>query len=158
MAKSKKQFAEKLEAITRQFAGKVGAKIDEIETASERLFNADTEKETADALDALFLPVHRISGSAGSFGFPSLSETAASLEGMLRAIKDGSRRPSAEELGQVSVLLKRLRRNAATPPDGAAPSRRSLLRTRVRVFVPARRSSFLWSRAMLNWPKIWPRN
>lgn len=121
MAKSKKQFAEKLEAITRQFAGKVGAKIDEIETASERLFNADTEKETADALDALFLPVHRISGSAGSFGFPSLSETAASLEGMLRAIKDGSRRPSAEELGQVSVLLKRLRRNAATPPDGAAP-------------------------------------
>ena len=65
---------------SKPFAGKIGAKMDDIETASKRLFKADTEKESANALDALIIPVHRFSGSAASFGFPSLSETAAGLK------------------------------------------------------------------------------
>ena len=39
------------------------------------------------ALDVLRTPVHRLAGSAGTFGFPALSETANAIEALIVAAR-----------------------------------------------------------------------
>jgi diguanylate cyclase (GGDEF)-like protein len=61
--------------------------------------------------------VHRLAGSAGMFGFPAVSRTAAPLEALLRSIIVAAQMPSSEMVTQVEAFLHALD-SAASGADG----------------------------------------
>ena len=121
MTEGNASLDDKLAAIRRRFAAKIGAKVGEIEVARLRLFEAESEDDAPPALEALIFPVHRLAGSAGSFGFPAVSESAAVLENLLHDIADGKRLPNDKERQQILALTERLRQSA-TKPEAPASS------------------------------------
>ncbi len=112
---------QKFDAIRRKFAERMGARMDEIESAGTRLAGAPTADAVMEGLADLIMPVHRLAGSAGSFGYPVVSEMAAALECLLRAIQDRDSVPSTEESRQISALIGNLRDAAEAPPESEDP-------------------------------------
>jgi len=120
MTEGNTSLDDKLAAVRRLFVGKLGAKIGEIEVARLRLFEAESEDDAPPALEALIFPVHRLAGSAGSFGFPAVSESASVLEKLLHDIAEDKRLPNDKERWQILALMERLRQSAAKPEAPAS--------------------------------------
>ena len=74
-----KEFLERLEVMSRDYAGKLGARADEVEDAAARWQSGDEQGRT-DLIDR----VHKLV-SAGSFGFEQISSRAMELETRLVA-------------------------------------------------------------------------
>lgn len=67
-------------------------------------------------LQALRLAVHRLAGTAGSYGLEAVSELACAWELRLAAVH--GRRPTDTELEVISADLQRLLRFTGLPGDG----------------------------------------
>lgn len=77
------------------------------------------------ALEALFAAVHRLHGSAGSYGFTELSRLAGEWEQELLVLRDAGGRPSAGALEAMRARLDALRRlERPGPARAAAPDGR----------------------------------
>ena len=71
----------------------------------------DSGALTADEIATLFRAIHSIKGSAGSFGFSAVTESAHGMESYLDEVRSGRRQPNHEA---VAVLLRSLVRGLAS--------------------------------------------
>lgn len=71
--------------------------------AEKYLLAMDSGALSADELASLFRAIHSIKGSAGSFGFSAVTESAHGMESYLDQVRSGQRQPNHEA---VAVLLR----------------------------------------------------
>ncbi|MBL8936126.1 MAG: chemotaxis protein CheA [Archangium sp.] len=71
--------------------------------AEKYLLAMDAGPLSADEIASLFRAIHSIKGSAGSFGFAAVTESAHGLESYLDQVRSGQRQPNHEA---VAVLLR----------------------------------------------------
>lgn len=105
-----KEFFERLEVMSRDYAGKLGTKADEVEDAAQRWQRGEEE-----ARGVLIDRVHRLV-SAGSFGFNQISDSAMQLE--TRLVGDAALSDIQSELDEFIALVRSKSQNApGGPPD-----------------------------------------
>ncbi len=81
----------------------------EIKNCWDRVRNPQSPSEPyLTALGELFVLVHRVAGSAGSFGYQNLSATALPLEALLRTLHQEGRRPTPEEREHIDSGIQAL--------------------------------------------------
>ena len=73
-------------------------------------------------IGALSEELHKLSGSAGSYGFSDLSAASKALESALDSILDGGRKLSPDELRPLQLLLDQTVQLAIAGGDATAPS------------------------------------
>ncbi len=76
----------RFEELQADYLATLGVKLAELETAAQSLTPQAAEGETRTALDSVIRLSHKLSGSAGTFGFPSLSRAADNLEQQCREL------------------------------------------------------------------------
>ncbi len=109
---------ERLAALRRDFARVMAARLDEIEKLWRRVSDGDWDDEPA---RRLAFCVHRLCGTAGSFGYPEVSRAALALEQRLTTWLEAGREPSADELARGRELVADMRRGAAEVPTSDSP-------------------------------------
>lgn len=102
------------EDLRRYFAGRLPARVSEVEAARDAARDAGWGKEPLRTFHRL---AHSLAGASATFGFPEVSETSRRLESLLKSALDGGSPPDAVE---VEGLLSRLRDLAGHPPDTEA--------------------------------------
>ena len=68
----------------------------------------DWSQNAASRLQQIHHLVHRIRGSAGSFGYPHVSEAAAPLDDLLSELRGASPTSVLENLDQITALIESL--------------------------------------------------
>ncbi|HYC93084.1 MAG TPA: Hpt domain-containing protein [Thermoanaerobaculia bacterium] len=86
-----------LNELKREFLDEAREKVDEMQTALDRV----RERE---ALERLAYLAHQLKGSGGSYGYQRISTDAAELEKVVESIDGGSSSPVQEEKIQQHVL------------------------------------------------------
>lgn len=76
-------FSEQLQAIQRQYLQSLPATLEQIDTLARELLNPTPDQA---ALETLTQVLHKLTGSAGTFGLPALSAQAAKLDRKLETI------------------------------------------------------------------------
>lgn len=76
-----------LKEISALYAQDLPARMEALELA---VATVHREQCSPESLDSLYRHVHKLSGSAATFGFPALTDAARRLEGLLRAIQQGT--------------------------------------------------------------------
>lgn len=115
MHKSASHIASKLDALRQEYAVQLTTRFDTIEALWRQLCLESWSDVT---LNALFLEIHRLSGSAATFGFERLSAASVAVERIVKPWTGLSARPAAEELEAVDRLIARLRVDVASDvPD-----------------------------------------
>ena len=74
----------RFEALRAEYLATLSARLAELETAARSLTPRAAQGERRTALDTLIRLSHKLSGSAGTFGLPSLSRAAGNLEQQCR--------------------------------------------------------------------------
>ncbi len=100
-------FQKKLLELQEIFTSKLPGKIAAIEAAAGSSFE-----------DLLAL-AHKLAGSAGTYGFPNVSEAARQLELSCQSIADQGRQPSGDEPTTLNSLVKALRETVEAETGGA---------------------------------------
>ncbi len=90
-----------LDALKGQFLDSLGKRIEAMETASNELLEP-REGDSRAALDALMHETHKLRGSGGTFGFPTLTRISGLLEDHLH-----SSRPDPKEIAGFISQLRR---------------------------------------------------
>lgn len=91
-------FQSKIAALRERYAEQTSEKIDFIVSTWSRY----CETPNRDDFEVLLMEVHRISGTAKTYGFPRLGEMACDLEKLL--IDEGVANPSAKALSIIDQL------------------------------------------------------
>lgn len=109
-------------ALLRQsYADKLPDRVAEIEAAAAPLREAGAGGDAAArAVDTLQALSHKLTGSAGTFGFAIVSQTARRLERRCASVMRGAAPLTPAVQAEILDLLRELRRDVATP-DAAAP-------------------------------------
>jgi len=107
MAENSSAVAEQLAKLREAFGSKLNERVEEIETAGAPLRDAAVSQEDAmRAMDALQALSHKLTGSAGTFGFGEVSVASRELEQYCGQFKDVS--PDDNERRSVLGLLDAL--------------------------------------------------
>jgi diguanylate cyclase (GGDEF)-like protein len=109
-------------SLRNEFKTQLSTQIGEIQTAWKALqseLNANDKPSTAQYLDTVCHHVHRISGSAASFGYESLGLESHNLERKLKDWQESRKTPSAKMLKDITRRLKNLFLLAEQEPDTA---------------------------------------
>lgn len=85
---------EQLEQLRKLYREQLPAKLEEILSVYRRLDVAQWNTQDADALHRL---IHSLTGTAGTFGFQSISELSRTVERLLAAFSKATRTPNAAE-------------------------------------------------------------
>jgi chemotaxis protein histidine kinase CheA len=88
------------------FLERAPALADDAADALGRLIDDSTSR---DALESLRLALHKLVGSAGTYGFTVIAAAASDAEGMCRMILDSSSTPSANDLEHWRGAIERIR-------------------------------------------------
>jgi HPt (histidine-containing phosphotransfer) domain-containing protein len=104
----KPSLEDKVRALRERYADSVDDKINEISVSYKALLAANKEGDLAEQIDALIAPVHKMAGSAPTFGLMDLGACAAELEAALVSFKSDSKRLSEEEISKITVLTEAL--------------------------------------------------
>ena len=100
---------QQLERLRESFKGRLPKMLDAIQSSWNGIRDHAAFNQQANTiLEELFITVHRIAGSAGSFGFPEISRAAALLEDLLNRIRQADAGLRQEERDQIDVLIKSL--------------------------------------------------
>lgn len=108
-----------LQNLQREFAGRLPARLDELRSRHGRLGASGWNLHEAETLHRL---VHSLTGSAGTFGMRSLSDTARQVEAHLaRMLRQGSA-PDPDEWDAIGEGIERMAEMALSRPDVEAQS------------------------------------
>jgi HPt (histidine-containing phosphotransfer) domain-containing protein len=99
----------KLKTLQDAYRDKLDARLDEVDTALNSLRASDGS--TAEDLDTLLALAHKLTGSAGTFGLPAVSDAAEKLETLCASLVDEGKDASAE-MEQITRLVNDLRKAA----------------------------------------------
>jgi len=121
MADSNNEFAEQLEALQEAFAAQLGARLEALD-AAYAVFARDgaPPEESRHALEDLCAHAHKLTGSAGTFGFAAVSDAAGRLEfacvSLLEAGDDAKPGHDREEIaGLISAVRVAAGQDAPEP-------------------------------------------
>ena len=86
MAELPDEVRAKFEELRAGYLATLAVKMAELETAARLLTSRATESERRTALDTLVRLSHKLAGSAGTFGLPSIGRAADDLEQQCRTL------------------------------------------------------------------------
>lgn len=120
---SKTHFLNKLDTLRREYAAELPRKLEKIEELSLDLRLASTDRAT-NTLRELLQAVHRLTGSAESFGFEEISEKSLKFEKILAEWHQSSHRLGPEEFQTMEFHIFELRYSASLihVPPSAGPT------------------------------------
>ena len=107
-----RRLGKEFETLRSEYRAAMPAKIERLGSLWSRLAAGEAGMQ---AVSELLVELHRIAGSAGTFGLPQLGEVAASAEAYLAGCTADGRRLGPEEERHFNRLLGELR-NASLPP------------------------------------------
>jgi len=113
MVEQPPSLGEKVRRLQVRYGEGVPAKMAEIKSAYSELMGAGSSADPGSTLDGLIAPVHRMSGSAASFGYTALGDAAAELEDCLVALKESSDALDDDHRARIAVLMETLQGAAA---------------------------------------------
>ncbi len=105
MAELPGEVRAKFEELRAGYSATLAVKMAELETAARSLASRATQRERRTALDTLVRLSHKLAGSAGTFGFPSLSQTAGNLEEHCRMLVQNTEELSPEQCAEIDRLV-----------------------------------------------------
>jgi two-component system repressor protein LuxO len=128
MAETGPGFAERFAALQSQFFSKLAERLDALEALIDNLEKATTGQAAKSALGPMQEIAHKLSGSGGMFGAPTVSEVARDLEEACeRATAAPGGLPDEATRRRIKDLIARLRAEQDSPieavPDLAAPAK-----------------------------------
>ncbi|MBE0530387.1 MAG: sigma 54-interacting transcriptional regulator [Rhodospirillales bacterium] len=128
MAETGSGFAERFAALQSQFFAKLAERVEALDALVGDLEKATTEKAAKSALRPMQEVAHKLSGSGGMFGAPTVSEVARDLEETCeRATAAPGGLPDETTRRRIKDLVARLRAEQDSPieavPDVAAPAK-----------------------------------
>ena len=112
MASPEEELQRKLAALKTQFVERLPARLEAMGKALQALEVADPGQATA-ALKSLRNEAHKLSGTAGTFGFEALGEAASALEAFCDRLIDAGKATGAEDRRAIGTHLAALRKAAA---------------------------------------------
>lgn len=104
MTEPNQDFEEKLKALRDEFEARLPGRIEELDAAFAKLSPEDSA-ESGEALENLMALAHKLSGSAGTFGFMALGVAGEKLENTCQACLDQPGGLAAEGHGELAGLL-----------------------------------------------------
>ncbi len=105
MAELPGEVRAKFEELRAGYSATLAIKMAEFETAARSLASRATEGERRTALDTLVRLSHKLAGSAGTFGFPSISQAADDLEQQCRTLVQITGELSPEQCAEIDRLV-----------------------------------------------------
>jgi HPt (histidine-containing phosphotransfer) domain-containing protein len=106
---SDNEFRQMLAAVSAEFRAGLAVRLADIDQLWGQIIGGDCSSQPmADLIRA----VHRIAGSAETFGLTAVGQAAAALESRLESYRDMQQRPDAECRAEIARLLEVLRRAA----------------------------------------------
>jgi HPt (histidine-containing phosphotransfer) domain-containing protein len=106
-----------LARIIASFAGEVREWLHRLDAAARTFAEATSENEARQALEEISLLAHKLSGSAGTFGFVAISEAATPLELRCAALLGGDGAVTDEQRQEIVTLNAAVQRVADEKPD-----------------------------------------
>ena len=94
-------FQERLRKLQESYRRGLPAKLERVQSLGTEL----CEEWPTEGFEDLFHLVHKMAGSAATFGYEPLGQAAAKLEDRLRVFRDEDRGPDAAEREQIRALL-----------------------------------------------------
>jgi len=117
MAEPPSQIRAQIEALRTSFVAALAGKLTELEAAAHPLEAQSSSAKTRSALATLGRLAHQLTGSASTFGFSHLGETAGELELMCESLLDQEAALSAEQCAEIHRLLTTLKTHAEAIVD-----------------------------------------
>lgn len=102
---SKQQLEQSLKALSDAYAKKLPREMETLADNWEEFLRGEEEA----VLDAFRRSVHKLSGSAGLYGFHEISECAAGLDMYLKELKQQNKLPDAEARIFIKKHLEKFR-------------------------------------------------
>lgn len=99
---------QRLQALQESFRSHLSDMVERVRSDWRDLHTTVPVKNDPAVIQQLYASVHRITGSAGSFGYHAVSEAAAPLEILLGAVHQSGQAPSDEVGDQISLFLEHL--------------------------------------------------
>jgi two-component system, chemotaxis family, sensor kinase CheA len=108
--------------IVRRFASESADLLDEAERA---LLELERQPERPDLVDQAFRAIHTIKGNSGFLALDAVESACMTTEGVLEALRSGTRRPSRAIVSSLLESVDAIRRQLAGAPPIAASGPRS---------------------------------
>jgi diguanylate cyclase (GGDEF)-like protein len=109
-------FQERIQKIREDYAARLPAQLDAIESLATSLYEASETKDTRVILEEIHASAHKLSGSGATFGFDGVSDIAFILEQLTQVALTRENGVSAEIKSQISQILIELRESADVAP------------------------------------------
>lgn len=103
------EFRQMLAAVSAEYRAELPARIAGIDTLWGQIMRGEN---VAPAMDDLIRALHKIAGSAETFGLTAVGQTAAAAESRLEPYRDVQQKPDAGLEAEITQLLNRLRHAA----------------------------------------------
>ncbi|MFT6583810.1 MAG: DNA-binding response OmpR family regulator, partial [Alphaproteobacteria bacterium] len=117
MNDSDRLFQKRVQKIREDYAARLPAQLDEIESLANALNVARDKEDSLNILKAIHANAHKLSGSGATFGFDEVSDFASILEQLTQVALTRDKDVSAEIQSQVTQFLVELREAAGVSPS-----------------------------------------
>ena len=107
------EFRQMMAAFSAEFCADLSSRIESIDSLWGQIIHGE---HTPQRMEELIRVLHKIAGSAATFGFSAVGEVAAAAESRLQANRDAPQPPDAAAQGDITQLLDRLRHAVAGQP------------------------------------------
>jgi diguanylate cyclase (GGDEF)-like protein len=107
-----------LQQLRDEYSSRLAQRIDEIEAGLEALASPDCSH---DDLQHVFRDIHKLSGSAGTFGFSQLTKQTRYMEVLLKECLDNGTIPETRIISLLLDLADQLRELIGSGPEGELP-------------------------------------
>lgn len=108
------EFRQMLAAVSAEFRAGLPARMAGIDVLWEQIVRGGN---AAQPMDDLIRALHKIAGSAETFGLTAVGQAAAAAESRLEPYRDGQQMPDAGLQAEITRLLETLRRAAGADVD-----------------------------------------
>jgi DNA-binding response OmpR family regulator/HPt (histidine-containing phosphotransfer) domain-containing protein len=112
--------AEKMRALGEAYAASLPGKLHELETLARPLSSGGPFEELAQSLEAVRILAHKIAGTAGTFGYQSITDHARAIEKSLKLVIEAEQPFTAEQAAAIELQIEALKKlGAAKTARGA---------------------------------------
>ncbi len=111
-----KAAAERLKALAKLYGAELPGKLDELEALARQLSGAEPLDEARRRMVKASELAHKIAGTAGSFGYPEVTNGTRAIEESLRTVLEAGRPLTAEQAARIISEVEKLKKLSAGTP------------------------------------------
>ncbi len=108
-----------LQQLRDEYSAKLSQRLDEVETGLESLANPNCNSQD---LSSAYHCIHKLSGSAGTFGFNHLTNRSRYMEELLKGYLESKTVPDAKNISLLLEVVEQIRQLVDAGPDKDLPS------------------------------------